>query len=352
MAGVSQTSLSAWHALRLEAPIDASEEIVDAHHHLWDQLNESNRPLHDLARVRALVGCRVLKALVLLRVGGAQLLGFMRMHLGHSRSFDAFCAPYLAEQLKADFGGLNVVATVYLQCGWAAGPAGEVTQQRLSRAVHGLPSAVVGELDVQLGPVVAAQTIDECRAACGDDASFLVGFRTTLACPSPSDSFNGGHAGALDSAESVAATKLLAARGLVLDVCTVHLRLDEVTRLALAAPEATIVLDHLGFPIGVGKYAPYGAVLEAWRAAMRRLAACPNVHVKLSGLGMAIFGFRFPFAHVPPSSDECVDAWYPLVHFTLQTFGVTRCFFASNFPPDAASCSYVTMWNAYRLFSR
>ncbi len=52
---------------------------------------------------------------------------------------------------------------------------------------------------------------------------------------------------------------------------------------------------------------------------MRQLAACPNVVVKLSGLGT--------FTH------ECLVAlWRPVVEETVAMFGPTRGMFGSNFP--------------------
>ena len=32
----------------------------------------------------------------------------------------------------------------------------------------------------------------------------------------------------------------------------------------------------------------------------------------------------------------------------VASFGVDRCFFASNFPVDKVSCSYTALWNAFK----
>jgi predicted TIM-barrel fold metal-dependent hydrolase len=46
------------------------------------------------------------------------------------------------------------------------------------------------------------------------------------------------------------------------------------------------VLDHVGGAIGLGSYASKrDEVFAAWSAKIRQLAACPNVHIKLGGLG-------------------------------------------------------------------
>jgi predicted TIM-barrel fold metal-dependent hydrolase len=64
-----------------------------------------------------------------------------------------------------------------------------------------------------------------------------------------------------------------------------------------------------------------------WRTGMRELAACPNVFVKLSGLGT--------FEH------RCaVDLWRPVIEETLGMFGAPRCMFGSNVPVE-------TLWARY-----
>jgi predicted TIM-barrel fold metal-dependent hydrolase len=81
---------------------------------------------------------------------------------------------------------------------------------------------------------------------------------------------------------------------------------------------------------------------------MRTLASCPNVHVKLGGMGMPIFGFKFHELSHPPSAQELADAWRPYIETCVQAFGPTRCMFESNFPVDKCSCSYATLWNAFK----
>jgi predicted TIM-barrel fold metal-dependent hydrolase len=81
---------------------------------------------------------------------------------------------------------------------------------------------------------------------------------------------------------------------------------------------------------------------------MKRLAQCPNVSLKVGGLGTAVFGFDFAGRPTPPSSRQLADAWRPIVEPVLDLFGAQRCMFESNFPVDRASASYVTVWNAFK----
>jgi L-fuconolactonase len=55
--------------------------------------------------------------------------------------------------------------------------------------------------------------------------------------------------------------------------------------------------------LGVGPYASRRAEeFAAWQESIRELAMCPNVVVKLGGLGMLIFGFDLHLREDPPSS--------------------------------------------------
>ncbi|PPJ40546.1 amidohydrolase, partial [Pseudoxanthomonas sp. KAs_5_3] len=79
-----------------------------------------------------------------------------------------------------------------------------------------------------------------------------------------------------------------------------------------------------------------------------RLAQCPNVSVKIGGLGTAVFGFDFASRPSPPGSLELANAWRPMVETTLELFGTERCIFESNFPVDRSSASYGVVWNALK----
>ncbi len=141
--------------------------------------------------------------------------------------------------------------------------------------------------------------------------------------------------------------------GLSFDAWIYHTQLDELTDLADAFPNTPIVLDHLGAPIGVAEFrAKRGEVLEHWRNSLRALAARPNVRVKVGGMGMMVFGFGFERSQTPPTSSELARAWQPYIDTCVELFGTERCMLESNFPVDKQSCSYVELWNAFKLATR
>ncbi|HRJ68655.1 MAG TPA: amidohydrolase family protein, partial [Beijerinckiaceae bacterium] len=100
--------------------------------------------------------------------------------------------------------------------------------------------------------------------------------------------------------------------------------------LARHCPDVTFVLQHAGM---LEDTAPAG--VTAWRDGMRRLADCPNVVSKLSGLG------TFLRANDPAHIAFVVDE-------TLALFGAERCLFGSNFPIEKLWTDYGALIGAYR----
>jgi len=94
-------------------------------------------------------------------------------------------------------------------------------------------------------------------------------------------------------------------------------------QLARDYPDLDFVLLHAGMFEDTSE-----AGWSGWRAGMKLLSACPNVSVKLSGLGT--------FSH------RCDAAsWRPVIEETFALFGPQRCLFGSNFPIEK-------LWTDYR----
>jgi len=123
---------------------------------------------------------------------------------------------------------------------------------------------------------------------------------------------------------------LLARYGLSFDLQLYPSQMEEAAQLARMYPDIQIVLNHAGMFVDRDSPAGY----RAWREGVKTLAACPNVAVKISGLAM--------FDH-----HWTVESLRPYVLETLDTFGVERAMFASNFPVDRLFGSYDALWQAY-----
>ena len=130
-------------------------------------------------------------------------------------------------------------------------------------------------------------------------------------------------------------------------------QMPEIADFAKAMPDLTIILNHIGGVSRVGIYANKDdEVIPAWRDGIAAVAACPNVTVKLGGMGMPRFGFGWHARDVPIGSEELAESMSSWMSYCIEQFGPDRCMFESNFPPDKVSFSYNVMYNAFKRLSR
>ncbi|MFI5046062.1 MAG: amidohydrolase family protein [Acidimicrobiia bacterium] len=94
--------------------------------------------------------------------------------------------------------------------------------------------------------------------------------------------------------------------------------------------DLTIVVEHAGWP-----QSDTAEEFALWQRGISTLAAMgDNVHCKLSGLAMPLHSMD---AHVlGPWIEHCIDS-----------FGVDRCMFASNFPVDAMHGTFDQLYSAF-----
>lgn len=144
----------------------------------------------------------------------------------------------------------------------------------------------------------------------------------------------------------------LGRRGLTFDAWLLQPQLPEVTDLASAFPDTTIVLNHLGGPMAIGRFADdREASFARWKADLATLAQCPNVRVKLGGLNMGMAGVDALGRDVPFTSQEMADAQRAYILTGIDLFGPDRCMFESNVPVDTHGAGYGIIWNAFKRIS-
>lgn len=302
-----------WLASHVEDILDPARPIIDAHHHLW---GEPRRP-------------------------------------------------YLEEDYASDLAsGHNVVSTVYVDCTYGYrtdGPeeyrsVGE-TEFATGVAVRSLEGAfggvrmcegVVSRVDLGIGAGAGEILQAHIQAGAGRFKGIRFSsawdpdpdIRSTARQPPPRLLYDP------KVREGAAA---LASLGLVLDTWVYHHQLEDVAAFAEAFPEMNIVLDHVGGPVRIGRYkSNLDEMYDVWRRGIASVARCPNVSVKLGGLGMHLGGFGFQDRPAPPSSQDLAEAWEPFIAPCLEAFGADRAMFESNFPVDNLSCSYPVLWNAFK----
>ena len=138
--------------------------------------------------------------------------------------------------------------------------------------------------------------------------------------------------GVLATAAFRAGAHVLARMGLSLDTGLYFPQLPELAAFAQAVPELTIILNHLGGLTRIGPYANRDdEVLATWRRGLAAVAACPNVSLKLGGIGMPRLGFDWHERATPIGSEELATAMAPFMTSCIEQFGPDRCMFESNF---------------------
>jgi L-fuconolactonase len=321
-----------------EPVIEPALPIVDAHHHLWYM------PEATIAAV-------------------ASLDNILAQSL--ARTFRRY-PRYLFDELRTDVqSGHNVRASVFVEAHAmhrAHGPeamrsVGEIefvngVAAMADSGVFGdvrYCAAIVGGIDLALGGVVE----DVLQAHMRAGGSRYRGVRSGAAYDEDSGILGaGGVPNRLLDPMFREGFKRLQAFGLSFDAFLLEPQLPDLIDLARAFPETQIILNHVGVPLGVGRYAGRREErFSLWRSNMISLSKCGNVAVKLGGLGVPLNGFE---SHASPaSSAQLADEWRPYIETCIEAFGVHRCMFESNFPVDSAVCSYTTLWNTFkRLTSR
>ena len=311
-----------WLALTQEPALESELPICDPHHHFWDL-----RP----------------------------------QRLPHQR--------YLLHELAADINsGHNVRSTVFIEARSmyrAGGPeemrsVGEVefVQGLAAASASGLygsgrvAAAIIGHANLNLGDRVAP-VLEALQAA---SPNRFRGIRHSVTWdPHPEVENTAAHnrAGQLASDDFRAGARVLSRMGLSLEGWVYFPQLPELADFAQALPDLPIILNHIGGLIRVGPYANRGdEVLDPWRRGIAAVAACPNVYIKLGGIGMTRTGFDWHERDVPIGSEELAEGLAPWVSYCVEQFGPNRSMFESNFPVDKVSYSYNVMYNAFKRLSK
>jgi L-fuconolactonase len=213
-------------------------------------------------------------------------------------------------------------------------------------------AGIVGNVDLRLADAAEGLLLSHVQAGGGR----YRGIRMPIAYdPDPALLGYGGQAvpHILLDERFRAGFKSLQKLGLSFDTWPFEPQIPEVIDLARAFPDTQIILNHMGTPLGAGRY--QGRREErfaAWRDRVRSLADCENVAVKLGGLGMPILGFSSFMSDPPATSEQLAADWKPYVETSIDAFGVGRCMFESNFPVDSTTCAYPVLWNAFKRLAK
>ena len=225
----------------------------------------------------------------------------------------------------ADAAGVEVLKVVHIDA--AHDPAAPLKEtewlQSLADAPdgNGMPQAIVAYADL------ASPDVDALLAAHARHRN-VRGIRQTLNVHAdPYYDYVGRHF--MREYEWRCGFALLDRHGLSFDLQIYPSQMQEAADLASAHPETTIILNHTGMFVDRSI-----AGWREWRDGLRALAAWPNVHAKISGMGMMDHRWT-------------VESLRPYALETIEVFGTDRAMFASNFPVDRLYGRYADLWAAY-----
>jgi predicted TIM-barrel fold metal-dependent hydrolase len=308
-----------WLGLTQEEVLEPELPICDPHHHLWDKRLE---------------------------------------RIPYQR--------YLLPELLADVNqGHNVRSTVFVETRVMyrrsgpveMRPVGQVefVQGQAAMAASGIygptlaAAAIVGYADLKLGDRVKP-VLEALQAA---SPNRFRGVRHSVMWDPHPDFDSREPEGTMSTDTYRAGARALAQMGHSLDAQVCFTQLPELAELARAVPDLTIVLNHLG---GLWRIGPFAGrddeVLPAWKKGLAEVAACPNVYMKLGGIGMPRFGFDWYTRDKPIGSEELAKEMAWVITPCIELFGPERCMFESNFPPDKVSFSHPVLYNAFKRLSK
>ena len=309
-----------WLATRQEVPLEPGLPVIDAHHHLYARPGTHYLLDEYLSDIRG---------------GGHPLLASVIVQARSMLRSDA--PPHLQTLGETEFA--NGVA--------AMSASGIYGKERLC-------AAIVGHADLTLGDSVRPVLERHVLLAGGGvaDGGRFRGVRQSLTWDRDASLTNPLYPTTehmMDSRSFRAGFAHLAPLNLSFEGWVFFHQLPKLAALARAFPDTRIVLNHCGGIVGIADYAARrDEIFARWAQGLKELAACPNVMVKLSGLGMRLGGFGFEERPQAPASVDLAGALRPWIEWCIEVFGAERCMWGSNFPVDKGSCAYGIGLNALK----
>jgi len=272
--------------------------VVDAHHHLW-KLGDNRYPWLERERRETMV------------FGATEPLA----------------RNYLIEDYFDDIAGQNVIRSVHVEAGFdRSDPVAETRWLQSIADRHGWPHGAVawaplGEPD--LPAILRAHR----------QYPIVRGIRAVVSWHSdPAKRFS-ARADLMQDPAWLASVGAVRDLGLSLDLLVNGHQLGDVHRLACAFPDLTIIVNHAGSPVDRDE-----AAMRRWQQGISLLAEAPNVAMKISDL--------CAYDHA-----WSVDSYRPIVTGLIESFGVDRCMFASDFPVAKLHGSFRGHFDAFRMIT-
>lgn len=274
---------------------DRELPIIDAHHHFWDLA---------LGRHPWLAP----DVLIPFRYG----------------DYSAIKKNFMPGEYRAISAGHRVVATVTMEGEWDEDdPVAESRWITDVAREHGTPAAHVARAFLHR---------PDAAAVLAGHAEFPIvrGIRhKPTVAPAP-DQIERGAPGSMSDPAWRRGYEQLARHGLHFELQAPWWHVDELLDLIAAYPDTPVVINHTFLPADRSPEA-----LAGWKAALKSAASAPQTTIKISGIGLKGRPWSLEDNHA-------------VIRDTIGTFGVDRCFFASNFPVDGLCGTFDTIYSGYK----
>jgi predicted TIM-barrel fold metal-dependent hydrolase len=265
--------------------------IIDAHHHLWDL---------ELGRYPWLTN-------------GLPALGDIS-YMRHT---------YLPADYLRDVGETNLAGSVHIEAVWdrTRNPVEETEWLDGLDKPRGVATRCIAFADLA-GLGMEARL--EAQAA----HPRVAGVRETIRWhPDPAKAWT--QRGLVDSTAFRTGAARLGQHQMVLELLMNAWQAEEVTRLAQDLPDQPILVNHCGTPNDRDAEG-----LARWHAGLARMAACPNIAIKVSNFG----------AYDP---DRSLPSLRRTVMGCIDAFGPQRAMFGTDYPVARRNMTYAAMVAAF-----
>jgi predicted TIM-barrel fold metal-dependent hydrolase len=238
--------------------------------------------------------------------------------------YQPICRDYPIAEYRDDIAGCDVAKSIYVQTNWPAGRSYDEARWVQSVADEtGWPHGMVAHADLS-----DPEAPSLLKRLAGLPATR--GIRQQLHWHENPQYRFAPRPDVMHDRDWRRGLARLADHGLLFELQIFAGQMVDGAELARSFPDIVFVLEHAGM---LEDMSPRG--LKLWRDGMVALAQCPNVNVKLSGLGTFVHACR----------DDVVG---PVVSESVALFGVDRCCYGSNFPIEKLWTDYAALYRTFR----
>lgn len=272
-----------------------TKKIIDTHMHLWDLKNDYPWLKCKNQQLEQLVG-----------------------------NYDKIKNNFLVNDYRAVTQDYPIVKSVHLQAlGFADNPHLETKWLQEQFQQFGFPHGIVAYANLA-DPAVEDLLIKHCQY------SNMRGIRMILNYHDIDYLRMADRDDYMRDAQWIKGFSLLEKYNLTFDAQLYDHQLKDLAVIAETFPKTKIIIEHLAWPLNAT-----AAGFEQWKNNISLIKDYPNIYMKLTGLGCGIL------------SKIDVKTKVNYIKTAIELFGIDRCMFGSNCPPDLLFYDFQTLMDIF-----